>query len=125
MVDICFSNQVVGALAYQNYQTSVGFVSTVYYEASGAGGAGACTNTTGSNALSRPNMTFTTNPATVTISSNTITISEATPVTPSVSISLSSGTNPACSGSIETFLAAVVNGGLSPSYHWLVNGSES
>lgn len=41
----------------------------------------------------------------------------------SVSIALSSGTNPACSGSSLTFTATPVNGGSGPTYQWRVNGN--
>ena len=35
LVDICFSNQVVGVTAYQNHQTASAFVSTTYYQTDG------------------------------------------------------------------------------------------
>lgn len=43
---------------------------------------------------------------------------------PSVSISLTGGTNPACTGSSLTFTATPVNGGNSPSYQWKLNGGN-
>jgi len=43
-------------------------------------------------------------------------------ISASTSIFLSSGTNPACSGSPVTFSASAVNGGVSPSYQWKING---
>ena len=57
LVDICFSNQVTGNGAYLTAQTSGGFNCSVYYQADGAAGAGACTTTTvsGTSQL-RPNM---------------------------------------------------------------------
>lgn len=74
VVDICFSNQVVGNAAYQTQQTATSFVSTTYYQADGTGGAGACARTTGPNSGSiRPNMIFTVTPA-QTASSNQIDI---------------------------------------------------
>ena len=74
VVDICFSNQVVGNAAYQNRQTATSFVSTTYYQADGTGGAGACTRITGTNTGSvRPNMIFTLSPV-KTVTSNSITI---------------------------------------------------
>jgi len=74
VIDICFSNQVVGNAAYQTLQTATSFVSTTYYQADGAGGAGACARTTGPNTGSmRPNMTFTITPV-KTVTSNPITI---------------------------------------------------
>jgi hypothetical protein len=62
----------------------------------------------------------TANPAT----SNTIVISQATPLAPAVSIALSSGTNPTCSGLTVGFTATPVNGGASPSYQWKLNGTN-
>lgn len=76
VVDICFSNQVVGNAAYQTYQTSSSFVSTAWYQADGSGGAGACTRTTantGNTGSVRPNMIFT-HTALKTASSNIITM---------------------------------------------------
>lgn len=62
VIDICFSNQVVGNAAYQNYQTASAFVSTTYYQADGSNGAGACTKLTGVTGSMRPNMIFTQSP---------------------------------------------------------------
>ncbi|MEP7166016.1 MAG: hypothetical protein ABI741_15040, partial [Ferruginibacter sp.] len=73
VIDICFSNQVVGNAAYQSYQTTSSFISTTFYQADGSGGAGACTKITGSTGSVRPNMTFT-HSAVKTANSNTITM---------------------------------------------------
>ena len=74
VIDICYSNQVVGNAAYQNKQTATSFVSTTYYDADGSAGAGACSHTTGSNTGSmRPNMIFTISPVN-TVTSNSITV---------------------------------------------------
>jgi subtilisin-like proprotein convertase family protein len=73
VIDICFSNQVVGNAAYQTYQTTTPFVSTAYYQADGSGGAGACTKITGVSGSVRPNMYFT-HTAVKTASSNIITM---------------------------------------------------
>jgi hypothetical protein len=45
-------------------------------------------------------------------------------VTPSVSIAITTGTNPTCNGTNPTFTATPVNGGAAPTYNWLVNGSS-
>lgn len=43
-------------------------------------------------------------------------------VSPATSISLISGTNPNCAGSLLTFSANSSNGGSAPSYQWKING---
>ena len=58
----------------------------------------------------------------VTASSNTIAMTVNTTVTPSVSISITSGTNPTCTGNSITFTATPTNGGASPTYQWTKNG---
>ncbi|MFM9027880.1 MAG: hypothetical protein ACKOQ6_07770, partial [Bacteroidota bacterium] len=84
LVDICFSNQVVGAAAYLNYYSTTSFVSTDYYHADGTSGAGACNQTTGTATGSRrPNMIFRTGNNSATVTSNNITIS--TQAAPSIS----------------------------------------
>lgn len=57
----------------------------------------------------------------LTANSNGITMSINPTVVPSVSIALTSGTNPSCTGSSKTFTATPANGG-TPSYQWKVNG---
>lgn len=73
IVDICFSNQVVGSAAYQNKLTPTAFVSTTYYQADGSSGALACTRATGVAGSVRPNMEFTITPV-KTKSSNQLTL---------------------------------------------------
>lgn len=58
------------------------------------------------------------NPAT----SNAVTINFNPVPTSSVSIALTTGTNPTCAGSSLTFTATPTNGGSSPIYQWKVNG---
>jgi hypothetical protein len=55
--------------------------------------------------------------------SNTITMTVTTPVTPSVSI-VSAPVSPICSGTSVTFTATPTNGGATPSYQWTKNGSN-
>jgi len=54
--------------------------------------------------------------------SNAITATVTSPVTPSNVVSISSGSNPMCEGSSITFNAAATNGGSTPSYQWMVDG---
>ncbi len=55
--------------------------------------------------------------------SNSITMSVAAQVTPSVTIAITSGSNPVCSGNQLTFTATPVNGGSNPIYQWTKNSS--
>ncbi len=60
--------------------------------------------------------------STATVTSNSISMIVTAPVTPSVSINISSGSNTTCAGSQVTFTAAPTNGGTTPTYAWSVNG---
>lgn len=79
LVDICFSNQVVGRASYQTYYTSPGFNSTTYYRADGANGAGACNMATGLLTATRPLMLLA-NSSPKKNPSNTITAERIEPV---------------------------------------------
>ncbi|MES2679903.1 MAG: PKD domain-containing protein [Bacteroidota bacterium] len=43
-------------------------------------------------------------------------------IAPAVSIALTGGTNPICSGALATFSASATNGGSSPTFSWKING---
>jgi hypothetical protein len=58
-----------------------------------------------------------------TATSNPITM-KVYSIAPSVTIALTSGSNPSISGQSLTFTATPINGGSSPSYQWKVDGSD-
>ena len=104
LIDICFYNGVTGVTAYQTYQTSTTFVSTAYYQKDGTTGSGACTIGTATYTGSiRPNMIFSQLASPVNASSNSIVMNVSSALPASVAISLTSGTNPQCSGAAATF----------------------
>lgn len=73
LIDICFSNSVVGITGYQNYVSSPGFNCTTYYQLDGATTT-VCSRTTGTAGTSRPNITFSRGVAASTSTSNSLTI---------------------------------------------------
>lgn len=56
--------------------------------------------------------------------SNVMSMTVTSPVTPSVTIALTSGSNPLCDASPVTFTATPTHGGSTPSYQWKLNGSN-
>ena len=118
LIDICFTNGVTGSAAYQTYQTSSTFVSSTYYQVDGTTGSTACSQTTGTTASMRPNITFTKGTSSAT--SNAVTMTVNSSVAPSVSVNASATS--ICSGTSVTFTAITTNGGTTPSYQWQVNG---
>ncbi len=62
------------------------------------------------------------NPTTAT--SNAITMTISSSVAPTVTVAITSGSNPTCSGQSVTFTASSTNGGTTPSYQWKKNGSN-
>ncbi|MBL0105205.1 MAG: T9SS type A sorting domain-containing protein [Bacteroidetes bacterium] len=91
---------------------NVGTNSATYSNASLVGGdAVSCVMTSNASCLT-----------TSTATSNTVTMTITTGVTPTVSIGASAST--ICSGTSVTFTASPVNGGTTPSYQWIVNGSN-
>jgi hypothetical protein len=121
LVDICFSNQVVGTSAYQNTISNPGFVSSVFYQADGTAGAGACTQATGTTTSNRPNMTLK-HAQLFSVNSNAITMSVGNSSTPTVSISTTATT--ICAGVNAIFTAVASNAGSNPIYQWKVNGNN-
>jgi hypothetical protein len=56
--------------------------------------------------------------------SNWVSPGGASCINPSISIALTSGTNPSCSGTNLTFTASTVNAGINPTFQWEKNGDD-
>lgn len=125
VVDICFSNQVVGYSSYQTYQTTTGFTSSVYYQRDGTSGAGACTSTTYSARVAvRPNMIFTSGSGISTVSSNSIVMGVVNPpvINTIAPTSGPAGTSVTINGTGFAGVNAVLFNGI-PSVSYTVNNS--
>ena len=56
--------------------------------------------------------------------SNSLTATINAIAAPTVSIAITAGSNPSCSGASKTFTATPANGGTTPAYQWQVNGAN-
>lgn len=65
-------------------------------------------------------VTVTANGCTSTATTPTVTVTQT--VTPAAATSITSGSNPSCTGQTVTFSAQATNGGSSPVYTWSLNG---
>jgi PKD repeat protein len=63
--------------------------------------------------------------APLTANSNAVTMTFTSSVTPTISIAVTGGTNPTCTGVPVTFTATPTNEGTAPTYQWLLNGSNA
>ncbi|MFN8143786.1 MAG: hypothetical protein U0073_05150 [Bacteroidia bacterium] len=127
VIDICFSNQVVGVTGYQNYYTSSSFVSTAYYQADGSAGAGACTQTTASGTGSRrPNMVIGRNNSSGNANSNVITMGVTAPpqITSFSPSGGAAGTSVVISGSGFTAVSNVLFNGIQATSFVVNNSSQ-
>jgi hypothetical protein len=121
LIDICFSNQVIGRSAYQTLQSYSPTILSSFYHADTISGAAACSRiSTSSQGNYRPNMSFVSN-GIKAILSNTILISANSANNPSVTIEISKGNTLQCAGSLTSIKAIPNNTGANPVYKWTKN----
>jgi hypothetical protein len=121
IIDVCFSNQVTGSVAYRNTYTNPGFTASAFYQANGIAGANACAATSGNLTTRRPNFIFGITPVMDLISNSSNVV--VTPfVTPSINISANNTT--VCDNEMVNFTASISYGGASPTFQWKVNGIQ-
>jgi hypothetical protein len=124
VLDICFSNEVVGYAAYRTFMHQAEFNSSAIYESDGDVSFDVCSVANGWVNNYRPNTYFFMDSNTSSVPSNQIVMDESPMVTASVAIALTSGNNPTCLGETLTFTATPTNGGDAPTYQWKINGSN-
>ena len=94
--------------------TSVGTAATYTLSAPANGDEISCIMTSSSSCASPTKDT-----------SNVITVTVSASVAPTLSIAITSGTNPTCQGQSVTFTGTGTNGGSSPTYQWKKNGTNT
>jgi len=94
--------------------TNVGTNSPTYVNASLTNGSVITCVMTSNNSCASP----------LTATSNAITMTTSSSVVPSVTVAITTGSNPTCSGQSITFTASPTNGGTTPSFQWKLNGSN-
>lgn len=120
LVDICFNGQVIGRRAYQTYQSPTPFISTTYYQADSTSGAQACIAASGTTGSVRPNISFLSS-GEYQLESPAVLMSVNSTRQPSVTIQISSGSNPQCAGATTVFRATPDNTGSGPAFQWTKN----
>lgn len=120
---ICAGTSVTFTATPNNGGTTPTYQWYVNNIATGSGGNTYTTTTLNDGDMVTVGMTSSANcvsPPTAT--SNTITMTVAPAVTPSVTVAANPA-GPICSGTSVTFTASPTNGGVSPTYQWYVNGN--
>lgn len=113
---------------YTATPTNGGTLPTYQWRVNGTNVAGATAATYTTTALTNGQAVtclMTSNLAGVTGSpatSNSLTATISAVSAPAVTIAITTGSNPSCSGASKTFTATPTNGGTTPAYQWMVNG---